>query len=123
MTTITSFDKTVLKELRRSMQEALDRMDIDGLSIEVGNMRFDSNTVTIKVTAKTAGADVERTDLLVEAMLRHGVKDSQAGGHQLVDYHPKKRKYPFIMSGPQGGRYRISPEQARRRFGSTREAA
>ncbi len=119
MTEISKFDKATCRELRRSMQEAMDRMDIDGLTIKVGNMTFTDNKVTIKVTAETDGAEDDRSQALQNAVMLHGVKELKVDGHELIDFHPKKRKFPFIMRGPQGGRYKLSPDQARSRFGKT----
>jgi hypothetical protein len=123
MTTYDRFDKEACRTLRRSMQEALNQMDVDGLTIEVGNMSFTDNKITIKVTAETAGAQLERSDALFDAISRHGIASANADGYVLVDYHPQKRKYPFIMVGPEGARYKISVDRALDRFGRSVEAA
>jgi hypothetical protein len=53
MTKFAQFDKATLKALRAEMQEVMNKYAVKAnLEIEVGNMRFSSAEVDIKVKAK-----------------------------------------------------------------------
>ncbi len=115
---IENFDRATLKTLRDAMQSALDAAGIEGVTFEVGNMRFSPSEATIKIVAKTEGATDANLDLVARMAKLHGVASTERNGWALVEYHPKKRKYPFIATNPEGKRWKFSPEQAQNRFGA-----
>lgn len=39
-------------------------------------------------------------------------------GEKLVAYKPNRYKYPFVMEGPRGGRWKLSSVEAQRKFGT-----
>ncbi len=77
---IEHFDGQACRTLRASMQRALDRLDLDGVTIKVGSITYHPNTATIKVTAETEGADEKRSDALEHAMSMHRVSSKEADG-------------------------------------------
>lgn len=118
-----SLNKQVMRRLRAELQSQIDAdalgriLHINGLKITVGSCRFDDHEATFQVKVETEGGAAVKDALLEAAMRRHGVRSKTANGYTLVDFHPNKPKYPFIYTGPQGGRYKTSPEGARQRFG------
>ena len=114
---IETFDRSSCRVLRDKLQAVLAEAGIEGVEFEVGNMRFTANEVSIKLTAKTAGAEGERLDVVAQMAKLHGIASTERDGWRLVDYHPKKRKYPFIAENPRGTRYKMDVQQAQNRFG------
>ena len=115
---INSFDKFNCKVLRGHMQAALDNAGLEGVTFDVGNMRFSATECTIKVVAKTAGNAVKAAIEVEWQAKRHGLASTERDGWTLVDFHPKKRKYPFIATNENGSRYKLSISQAKMRFGT-----
>ena len=115
------FDKTACRELRKAMKEALDKCGVEGVTFDIGSMRFNDSEVTIKVVAKTEGNAQVRLDRVANMARIHGVGSMVKDGWSLVDYHSKKPKYPFIATGANGKEYKLTIAQAHARFGRTAE--
>ena len=114
MSTIT---RPALKQLRLEMQAAFDKAGMAGFELEVGNMRFSTDTVTIKVEGKLAGA-VTKVDKTFEAKVKeHGLKMVGAKGQQLVGYKASRPKYPFSYKTIRGTGYKATVAQAKAIFG------
>lgn len=114
---IEKFDRATLNILRTAMQSALEATGIDGVTFEVGNMRFTEAEATIKIVAKTEGAADANLGQVARMAKLHGIATIEANGWKLIEYHAKKRKYPFIALSPQFKRFKLSPDQAQNRFG------
>ena len=114
---VTKFDRATVKALRTKLDAVLADTGIEGVEFKIGNMRFSETAVDIKVTATTAGEAEVKTDLVESMAKLHGVASTSKDGFTLVDFHSKKPKYPFIATKPGGGRIKMTPEQARLRFG------
>lgn len=128
--TIQNFDRQNLKQLRADMDAALAAVSAKhGVSISMGNMRFSSDRVTVKVeantTVQTAMSDntvlapTVVPSILKTAMTRHGVKNlTGRKGETLTGYNPNRPKYPFSYQTIRGTRYKQTVEQARAMFGA-----
>lgn len=113
-----TFNKTNLKFVRDQINSALASAGIDGVNIELGNCRYTSNEATFKLIAKTNGALVQEQAMLDAALKREGIESKTGNGYTVVDYHPRKRKYPFIVEGPKGGRWKMTASQVKQRLGA-----
>jgi hypothetical protein len=132
MTTINSFDKTNLKQLRAEFQAALDAVAAKhGLVAGLGNIRFDANKFGVKLEVRTKtpatasvvsntntvefealknqwrvpGIDVTKTYSL---RVRSGIEDVK-----FVGFVDRRYKFPFSVQTTNGKRYKVSVEQAR----------
>ena len=112
--TITEFTKGILQNvIRRDLVRLLDAYSEEtGIEFHVGNMRFDSTTLDIKVQGRIAGVIPAG---LKQAADYTGLTLEPVNGRQLVDYKRANHKYPFIYE-QDGKRYKCSTEQARFHF-------
>ncbi len=116
-----SITKAQLKTLRTEMQAALNKAGL-GFQFDVGNMRFTSTEVNIKVTGTVQSADgaVVKTaaDRMFEAKVAAlGLKMVGRKGEKLVEYKASRYKYPFGYVTVRGARYKQSEAQAKVMFG------
>ena len=118
MTNFKNFDKTNLKALRAEMQAVLEKYGIaSNLEIEVGNMKFSSAEVEIKVKAKVKGAKTMANLILESRVATLGLKLKNKFGDELVDYNTRARKMPFIyISAADGKRYQCDERLAKMLF-------
>jgi hypothetical protein len=108
------FNRTTLKEIRADMDAALALVaEQHGLEIQIGNMRFSSSEVTIKVVAKVEGAVNE---LLVSQAERHNLTLEERDGKKLVNFNRKAAKYPWEYT-ESGKTYKCNVSSARAYFG------
>jgi hypothetical protein len=109
--------KAQLTVLRKEMQAALNKAGIADFDLEVGNMRFGADEVTIKVQGKLKGVTT-KTDRVFEQKVRQlGLKMVGEKGKQLTGYAPSRYKYPFSYTTVRGARYKCSEADAVRMFG------
>lgn len=109
---IEKFDRAVCRALRERMNAVLAEAGIEGLTFEVGNMSFTNTECQIKVTAATAGAEKARAGRAEMIGKLYGLACTEKDGYKLVDFHAKKRKFPFIVE--HGGKtYKMSPDRAK----------
>ncbi len=115
---IENFDRATCKALRIAMNRVLVDAGIEGVEFAVGSMSFSHTKCTIKVEATTAGNVEARTSVVELQAKLHGIASlTNDAGWALVDFHPKKRMYPFIATDATKKRFKLSPDQARARFG------
>lgn len=116
MTKFNKFDKANLKALRSEMEAVLKKYGMaSNLEFEVGNMRFSTAEVEIKVKAKVKGAK-SRADSQLEMYAKmFGLKMKNSNGDVLVEFKSRNTKYPFIFERG-GKRYKCSELQAKTLF-------
>ena len=114
---IQNFDKDTCKALRVKLTAVLLDAGIEGVDFHVGSMSFTDTECKIRVTAKTAGAADARLEHAGRMAKLHGLACTERDGATLVDYEPKKHKYPFIIER-KGKRFKLTPDQAIRTFGA-----
>lgn len=111
----TSFDKKNLSALRDEMNAVLQKYGVDAnLEITVGNMKFSSTEVEIKVTAKVKGAKTFNDTILEGRAATLGLKLKNRNGDILVDYNTRAHKMPFVyIDGSDGKRYKCGEMTAK----------
>lgn len=114
----TSFDKKNLAALRSEMNAALQKYGVDAnLEITVGNMKFSSTEVEIKVNAKVNGAKTFSDTILESRAASLGLKLKNQNGDILVDYNTRAHKMPFVyIDARDGKRYKCDELMAKLRF-------
>ena len=105
-------DRNGVKILRATLDKALNELGLDGVTFEIGRITYerDGSKATMKITASTKAA-ADKADARLEEMLRlYRIKKVSPHGHTIVDYHPRKTKYPFIVE-KDGVTYKMSHQQ------------
>ena len=114
---IDKFDTKNLDIVRAKIQTALDNIDLEGVDFTLGSIRYSDSQMTVKITTKTLLAKLNESVALQDALLANGINETEGNGYTIVDYHPRKRKYPFIVEGPQGGSWKMNARQVKHRLG------
>ena len=114
-------------EIRVEIDKVLAQLEQFGIKASIGNIIVDlaTNEIRTKLTVKsnakqkigtarvaTPGSTAKLNDKDLFATLS-GTKVELNDGklYSLVDFKPRNRKYPFIIEGPQGGRYKVARSQ------------
>ena len=114
---IKEFNRPICRQLRGDLEKVLANAGIEGVTFDVGNMSFSNTECKIKIVAKTEGfAEKNAADMTNVARI-YGLADTTRAGWTLVDYTPRRRKYPFLATNPEGKTYKLSLDQAHFRFG------
>ena len=97
MTKFAKFEKSNLKALRAELQEVLEKYGMgSNLNVEVGNMRFSTSEVDIKVKATIKGAKTFANSILEGRVKTLGLSFKNKNGDELVDYNTRAYKMPFV---------------------------
>jgi hypothetical protein len=124
---MTTFTKPQLKALREVMQKALDEVNIEGISITVGNCTFGEGEANFKVKALLEGGKTKEQKDLEDAVHLYALDIDKVSSLQgmmvkLVGYKAKAYKRPWIVAtSPEGSRYVIDDNTAKRLFGIVSE--
>jgi hypothetical protein len=124
---MTTFTKPQLKALRETMQKALDEVNIEGISITVGNCTFGEGEANFKVKALLEGGKTKEQKDLEDAVHLYALDIDKVSSLQgmmvkLVGYKAKAYKRPWIVAtSPEGSRYVIDDNTAKRLFGIVSE--
>jgi len=117
MTQFNKFDKANLKALRNEMQAVLEKYGVDAnLDFEVGNMRFSEAEVDIKVKAKVKGAKTQTDTMLENRVKALGISMTNSFGDELVEYSPRRYKYPYGYRTRSGKMYKCDETSVKVRF-------
>jgi len=126
---MTTFTKPQLKALREAMQKALDEANIEGISITVGNCSYSDGEATFKVKALLEGGKSKEEQDLEEMVRFYALDTDKVASLQgmmvkLVGYKAKAHKRPWIVAtSPEGSRYVIDDNTAKRLFGIVSEVS
>lgn len=126
---MTTFTKPQLKALRETMQKALDEANIEGISITVGNCTFGEGEANFKVKALLEGGKTKEQKDLEDAVHLYALDIDKVSSLQgmmvkLVGYKAKAHKRPWIVAtSPEGSRYVIDDNTAKRLFGIVSEVS
>jgi len=116
MSTLT---KAQVRTVRKQLEAVFATHGITGFDLSLGNARFDSAQATfqLKVT-KHGQATQEQSALSMHAVMDGiDINKTKPDGEKLIEYHPRKRKYPYISQKPNGNKYKMSTQQAKMFFG------
>lgn len=117
------FDKPTARKIRDAMQEALDKADVKGVTIKVGNCSYSGGEATYKVQVLLDGAKSKEEQDLEQMAHLMGLDTSKIASLQgmrvsLVSYNSRARKRPWVvqdLTTPQ--KYIIDDATAKRLFG------
>ena len=130
MTTVVTINRHTCQLLRQHMDAALATVAAQfGVSITVGNMRFNANSIRapieIKVRAQPNAADVAAVPITAEALqhLRMLFGNNKLTGAErfvtaeqeftVTDYVARRHSYPWSVVNRYGKRYKISNSMLR----------
>ena len=117
------FDKPTARKIRDAMQEALDKADVNGVTIEIGNCTYSGGEATYKVKVLLDGAkSKEEQDLEQMASLMglntYKIATLQGMRVSLVSYNSRARKRPWVVQDlTTTQKYIIEDDTAKRLFG------
>ena len=117
------FDKPTARKIRDAMQEALDKADVNGVTIEIGNCTYSDGEATYKVKVLIDGAkSKEEQDLEQMATLMglntYKIATLQGMRVSLVSYNSRARKRPWVVQDlTTVKKYIIDDDTAKRLFG------
>ncbi len=130
-----SFTKPVLKTIRNDINVALAEVaKKHGISLELGTIRFGADNFRCTLSARSTVAigqgslevpipqiGLKTTPVLPSAVLelkQFGIDPAKISGkgERIIDYTPRKPKYPVIIQTIRGAKYKISIQEAASRF-------
>ena len=117
------FDKPTARKIRDAMQEALDKADVNGVTIEIGNCTYSGGEATYKVKVLLDGAksrDEEALEQMATLMGLNTYKIATLQGMRvsLVSYNSRARKRPWVVQDlTTAQKYIIDDDTAKRLFG------
>ena len=123
------FDKPTARKIRDAMQEALDKADVNGVTIEVGNCSFTEGEATYKVKVLIDGAKSREEEALEQMATLMGLNTYKIATLQgmrvsLVSYNSRARKRPWVVQDlTTVKKYIIDDDTAKRLFGAEAEVS
>ena len=117
------FDKPTARKIRDAMQEALDKADVNGVTIEIGNCSFTEGEATYKVKVLIDGAKSRDEEALEQMATLMGLSTYKIATLQgmrvsLVSYNSRARKRPWVVQDlTTAQKYIIDDDTAKRLFG------
>ena len=96
------FDNPTARKIRDAMQEALDKADVNGVTIKVGNCTYSGGEATYKIQVLRDGAkskeeqDLEQMAPLM-ALDTSKIASLQGMKVSLVSYNSRARKRPWVV--------------------------
>ena len=123
------FDKPTARKIRDAMQEALDKADVNGVTIEIGNCTYSGGEATYKVKVLIDGAksrDEEALEQMASLMGLNTYKIATLQGMRvsLVSYNSRARKRPWVVQDlTTTQKYIIDDDTAKRLFKAEAEVS
>ncbi len=123
------FDKPTARKIRDAMQEALDKADVNGVTIKVGNCSFTDGEATYKIQVLLDGAksrDEEALEQMAHLMALDTSKIATLQGMRvsLVSYNSRARKRPWVVQDlTTVQKYIIDDDTAKRLFKAEAEVS
>jgi len=95
--TITELNRPTLHRLRTELDAQLSSITIEGVSIALGSCSYDGGQATFKLEIKVDGAETREQKALKMFAKLDGIDlDKEHPRYKLVEFHSKKRQYPYI---------------------------
>ena len=120
---ITELNRPTLDRLRKELNAQLYGIAIEGVSIALGSCSYDSGQATFKLEVKVEGVETrEQKALKMYAQLDGLDLDKKHPYYKLVEFHSKKRQYPYIYTDSRrpNARFKGSTDWAVRHFGKVK---
>ena len=87
------------EELKIFMSDFASTHEIEGITVELGNCSYDEAMAQYQLKIKVDGAETrEQKALKMYAQLDGLDLEKKHPHYTLVEYHPKKRQYPYIYT-------------------------
>ncbi len=111
-------DRSEFKHLAEDIKHALEPVaEKYGITIDPGNISYTDLDATMKLKLKTNGVDYEKKKFNQHCQ-RYGfdpedyLKEYTVGGYsyQLIGFNPKASKYPVIIKGSDGAKYKVTTD-------------
>ena len=124
---MTDYTGQELRELRQTLQSALDKAGIAGITIAVGNCGYLGGEATfkVKVTKKGATSAEERNlERMANSLQFDTTKVGTINGQlvKLIGYNIKASKMPWQVGAITGdSKWKLTDQQAKRMFGKVEE--
>ena len=94
---ITELNRPTLDRLRKELNDQLYGIAIEGVSIALGSCSYDSGQATFKLEVKVEGVETREQKALKMFAKLDGIDlDKEHPRYKLVEFHSKKRQYPYI---------------------------
>lgn len=130
---IEQFDNNTLDLLRAKLDIKLKELSLElGINIDSRNFSYSENEVSIKLQANIVGAMTKEMEAVkmfsemevgIELDFGHVFMAGNLGEVKLVAYKTRSRKYPWVVEGSNGSRYKLSSAQLRRFVNPTKVGA
>ena len=121
---ISGLDRATVIHLREKFDELIAEFvstnNIEGITVSLGNCSYDNSKATYQLEVKADGVETrEQKALKTYAELDGLDLDKQHPFYTLVEYHAKKRQYPYIYVDKRrpNVRFKGSVDWAIRHFG------
>ena len=121
---ITKITGTIADRLREELNiflsDFVSKHEIEGIKVELGNCSYYEAEAKYQLIIKVDGAETrEQQNLKFYAQLDGIDLDKEHPRYKLMEYHPKKRQYPYIYIDKTrpSVRYKGSTDWAIRHFG------
>ncbi len=113
-----TFTPNSLKTLRREIEAALALIDIDGVSFDLGTLRYSPTKCTVTLTVTNSGQADKEADDLAQVVHTYGLKGTKGNrGETLIGYNPRAPRFPFLVKKTDGRTYKFTENGARQIFG------
>ena len=115
---MSNLTKAQVTAVRKQLEAVLNNAGITGYDLALGNARFDSAQATFQLKVTKKGQATREQSALAMHATMDGIDPTKvlADGEHLIEYHSRKRKYPYISIKPNGSKFKMSTEQAQARF-------
>ena len=121
---ITELNRPTLDRLRKELNAQLYGIAIEGVSIALGSCSYDSGQATFKLEVKVEGVETREQKALKMFAKLDGIDlDKEHPYYKLVEFHSKKRQYPYIYmdSRKPNSRFKGTTDWAVRHFGKVKD--
>jgi len=120
---MTDYTGQEVRELRQTLQSALDKAGIAGITIAVGNCGYLGGEATFKVKVTKEGAQSAEEKNLERMANSYGIDPTRIGAINgqsvtLQGYNIKASKMPWMVSSlTTDSKWKLTDQQAKRMFG------
>jgi len=104
------FTPSNVTQMEDEMIEVLNKYGFKNVTFSGNTRSFGSNETTFKIVANINGTTSNADAALEFHAKMDGIDTTRKGakGQELIEYHPRKRKYPYIYKSVSGKRYKTS---------------
>ena len=104
------FTPSNVRQIEEEIVEVLNKYGFKNIEFSGNTRSFGSHETTFKIVGNIAGTQSTSSIELEHHCKIDGIDPKQKGakGETLVEYHSRKRKYPYIYASVSGKRYKTS---------------